>query len=741
MSNPATASGTITLTFYAGHNILFANQKSNFSIIGVDGWGILDGNLANQTPYVRASQDATGSGFRFEACPGFWVDKISAEDNQFHGGFFTSDQTTPAADGALRIHIGAFRAINNNVRGLHARSSGTSTVWPGMVDIEIGSLELVRNGRVHTTMGDTYTLDNGGVFVHVAGTRQMNIGSILASDEYGITLQTWGDDNSTDPNVTSQYCHINSLIARNCGRGWEYGNGLEGFRLDSGIVDGDTLYSAGQAATDITTIGENYRPALNFDDGTVFYYVTMVMTLPNSWTTAQLTAINVGDLLQSSNSGTGIQFDGAVVLSVDIPNRKATVYDLLDPVAQNSDQVAGLVTSVTPSGAGSLTLNGSQTSAGTSNYAIARKIQIVSAGNASASSFTVTGTDYTGATYSEVIAGPNAGTKYSKRLFKTVVSITNSAATAAAITVGTCQARPFTTTATNQPVRWRAGRQDPIRGANNISTTICGDIKHISVGSFMGKNQGGYSIIHQATPVRGVGVKTFLDISYEKLEFSNCLYPPVINSTQDMSIGNLVTDSVGRGIGSDTNPMFDWKNSESCEVKSMTMRHVSPDFNFTGPCWLVESDCSNINLGVGGQVNLKTTGSVYATINAAGCTISNPKRSDTYAAITKGGGQITGSVAVSVPRPYPPQPITKTANYTAALDDEIIFMDTTSGALTLTLPAAGALEIGKPYRYKNLGINMLTVAATVNGVSNPVYATQYGGADVVWTGATYIVST
>jgi hypothetical protein len=66
-----------------------------------------------------------------------------------------------------------------------------------------------------------------------------------------------------------------------------------------------------------------------------------------------------------------------------------------------------------------------------------RRVVITTTANESAKTFTIIGTDYNGSPVTEVITGPNISTAVSNIDFKTVTSITISAAAAGALTVGT----------------------------------------------------------------------------------------------------------------------------------------------------------------------------------------------------------------------------------------------------------------------------------------------------------------
>jgi hypothetical protein len=94
--------------------------------------------------------------------------------------------------------------------------------------------------------------------------------------------------------------------------------------------------------------------------------------------------------------------------------------------------------SQTPAGAGAMTLNGALVVSGVAVMDNPRRVLITAAGNESAKTFTITGIGANGNTVSEVLAGVNnPATAQSVLDYKTVTSITISAAAAGAITVGT----------------------------------------------------------------------------------------------------------------------------------------------------------------------------------------------------------------------------------------------------------------------------------------------------------------
>jgi len=103
----------------------------------------------------------------------------------------------------------------------------------------------------------------------------------------------------------------------------------------------------------------------------------------------------------------------------------------------------GIITAVTPSGAGAITLSGTLVTSsvaylpsGATSQLSPRKILVYGANDESGKTFTVVGTDADGASQTEVITGPNAGTVYSTYEYLTITSVTASGATTGDIEVG-----------------------------------------------------------------------------------------------------------------------------------------------------------------------------------------------------------------------------------------------------------------------------------------------------------------
>lgn len=108
-----------------------------------------------------------------------------------------------------------------------------------------------------------------------------------------------------------------------------------------------------------------------------------------------------------------------------------TVGPLASAVANN------IALSQTPLASGALTLNGSLATGGVATLDTPRQVLFTFAANETGHNFVVTGTNGTNDPQSETVAGTTAGTKATVLSYKTVTSITISAAATGALTVGT----------------------------------------------------------------------------------------------------------------------------------------------------------------------------------------------------------------------------------------------------------------------------------------------------------------
>jgi|TARA_R110000822_G_scaffold28200_3_gene83968 hypothetical protein len=96
----------------------------------------------------------------------------------------------------------------------------------------------------------------------------------------------------------------------------------------------------------------------------------------------------------------------------------------------------GISTAATIGSATNLSINGALHSGGSVTMDSPRNVTILSAGDDSGITFTVTGTDESNDAQTEVITGANAGTATGSSFFKTVTQIATSAASAGNVSAG-----------------------------------------------------------------------------------------------------------------------------------------------------------------------------------------------------------------------------------------------------------------------------------------------------------------
>lgn len=102
------------------------------------------------------------------------------------------------------------------------------------------------------------------------------------------------------------------------------------------------------------------------------------------------------------------------------------------PTAVDAD---GVCASQSP-GAGAILINGVLASGSVATFGAAQKVRLTSGGNDSGITFTFTGTDADGNVQFETVAGTNASNSDTTKFYKTITSITQSAAVATTIIVG-----------------------------------------------------------------------------------------------------------------------------------------------------------------------------------------------------------------------------------------------------------------------------------------------------------------
>lgn len=99
--------------------------------------------------------------------------------------------------------------------------------------------------------------------------------------------------------------------------------------------------------------------------------------------------------------------------------------------------VNNIATTQTPGAAGNLTINGSAASGGVATLDTQRQVLITQAADETGHTFTVYGTNDSGAPISEAVAGSSGASVHTNASFKTVTRVAISAAATGAVQVGT----------------------------------------------------------------------------------------------------------------------------------------------------------------------------------------------------------------------------------------------------------------------------------------------------------------
>jgi len=90
-----------------------------------------------------------------------------------------------------------------------------------------------------------------------------------------------------------------------------------------------------------------------------------------------------------------------------------------------------------------------------------------------------------------------------------------------------------------------------------------------------------------------------------------------------------------------------------------------------------------------------------------------------------------------------PQSLTKTGNYTVTASDRLIYADTSSGSITLSLPAAGSVPARTVFSaVKNASGNSLILdpngSELIDGASTKTITAQYSRVDIISTDAAWV---
>ena len=128
-----------------------------------------------------------------------------------------------------------------------------------------------------------------------------------------------------------------------------------------------------------------------------------------------------------------------------------------------SADTAAIAALQTLGGAGNMNLTGTSVSDGSN---MDTTVTLTSGGNISGTNFTITGTDASGTSVNQTIAGPNAGTVTTTQKFLTVTQIATNGA------VGTNTSAGFTATSGTQGIVFAGATR--VRGLHGVSSSTAG---------------------------------------------------------------------------------------------------------------------------------------------------------------------------------------------------------------------------------------------------------------------------
>lgn len=112
------------------------------------------------------------------------------------------------------------------------------------------------------------------------------------------------------------------------------------------------------------------------------------------------------------------------------------IYTAIASVAPTATSTNAVCLTQTPTGGVAFTINGALAASGVATCGAAQLITVTTAGNESAKTITITGTDENGVTQTETMAGPNIATGTTTKYYKTITAISINTTAAAALTVG-----------------------------------------------------------------------------------------------------------------------------------------------------------------------------------------------------------------------------------------------------------------------------------------------------------------
>lgn len=204
------------------------------------------------------------------------------------------------------------------------------------------------------------------------------------------------------------------------------------------------------------------------------------------------------------------------------------------------------------------------------------------------------------------------------------------------------------------------------------------------------------------------------------------------NVTGGVPTGGGISGYPGIGIAVSTGTGWDTSFNPSHTIPASYVSVLNQ--NTTGTAAGITSN------GTANQVwsmNATATAQGWQTVTAGGGMVWPPTGT---AGIPNYNGSSAWGTSYSSANPIPSnfigrQVVTKTANYTTAVLDDVVLMNSAS-ATTVTLTTTGIVS-GKLYRVKNLSTGAVTVqgaTGNIDGAANVTLAAQYQSMDFVFDG-------
>lgn len=253
LTKPATAAGTVTLTFHPGHNVYRMEDATHGGILAPFGTATIDGNAVDKPPVLEAADvDSIGNCVRVFNASHFIFDGLRLINAEWHGMI-----------GAGMVQGGRVTNIwakNNGFRGVHFH--GEITPVETLYDMVYDNITVEANGRICWQVAGQEL--NTGFFGVFNDMHRVRVGSLRAINETGIGLHLTGRSNGVP--VCDQI-NVGSLQATDCAVGIGIFQGPTGLHVGSVQSKGRCIPIAGCTLGTGTQALPKYNPLGGYVSG------------------------------------------------------------------------------------------------------------------------------------------------------------------------------------------------------------------------------------------------------------------------------------------------------------------------------------------------------------------------------------------------------------------------------------------------------------------------------------------